>query len=59
MASVAAAWLATTLLTDLVLDAIGAKRWAPYSPGDYLIDLRFYAGWIAGLFLAPYPRARR
>ncbi len=58
VAGVAAAWLATTLLTDLALDATGLKRWAPYSPGNYLIDLRFYAGWIAGLFLAPHPRLR-
>ncbi|MCQ8279597.1 hypothetical protein NFI95_14225 [Acetobacteraceae bacterium KSS8] len=53
VAQVAASWLAVCLLLDLSLDAAGLKRFALYSPSGFWMDVRFYAGWIAGLWLVP------
>jgi hypothetical protein len=55
VALLAAIWLATSLLVDIVLDFCDVDKLRLYSPSGFWGDVRFYFGWALGLALAPFP----
>ncbi len=58
VACVAATWLTTALIVDTILEVYHLESFKLYSTAGFLIDIRFYLGWISGLMLAPSPYFR-
>ncbi|WP_430388855.1 hypothetical protein [Dyella sp. 20L07] len=56
-AIIAAIWLVTAGLVQLMLALIAPKAWYVYTWMEYTIDFRFYVGWVIGLAVAPRPVA--
>ena len=56
-AAIAAIWLASAGLLQLMLSLFAPKSISIYSWIEYTIDLRFYMGWVIGLAVAPRPAA--
>lgn len=54
-ASIAAIWLASAGLLQLVLWLVAPKTIYFYTWVEYTIDARFYLGWVIGLAVAPRP----
>ena len=55
VASVAVIWLLFAQLLDLTLGLFRLERFALYDSVGFWVDVRFYAGWMLGLVLAPSP----
>jgi hypothetical protein len=58
VAFVAASWLIVALLVDIGLGLFHFKHLRLYSSSRFLIDLRFYFGWTAGLVFTRFPVSR-
>ena len=54
-AAIAAIWLASAGLLQLILLLFAPKTIYIYTWVEYTIDLRFYVGWVIGLAVAPRP----
>jgi hypothetical protein len=58
VACIAAMWLTTALIVDTILEVYHLESFKLYTTAGFLIDIRFYLGWISGLMLAPSPYFR-
>jgi hypothetical protein len=57
-ACIAFIWLASMGLLQAFLSMFAFKRPSIYSWSEYVIDFRFYLGWVIGLAVAPKPTIR-
>lgn len=54
-AAIALIWLVSAGLLQLILSLFAPKGMYVYTRIEYVIDVRFYLGWIIGLAVAPRP----